>query len=92
MFILRESALIWKQYSGDNGPMEMEAFEKGRIPKWLFCSNDLNWYGMANDGEFHKGAAYLDCSGASYRVQQIGDSKLGFAVLDDARLMIGFIV
>ena len=44
-----------EQYSGDNGPMEMEAL-KGRIPKCCFAAR-FNWYGMANDGEFHKGAA-----------------------------------
>lgn len=74
-----------EQYSGDNGPMEMEAFEKVEFQNAVL-QHDLNWYGMANDGEFHKGAAYLDCSGASYRVQQIGDSKLGFAVLERRKI------
>ena len=74
MFILRESALIWNNILANNGPMEMEAFEKVEFQN-VVLQHDLNWYGMANAGEFHKGAAYLDCSGASYRVQQIGDSS-----------------
>lgn len=74
-----------EKYSGNNGPMEMEAFEKVEFQNAVL-QHDLHWYGMANDGEFHKGAAYLDCSDASYRVQQIGDTKLGFAVLERRKI------
>ena len=38
-----------EQYSGDNGPMEMEAFEKVEFQNAVL-QHDLNWYGMANDG------------------------------------------